>query len=254
MYEFFGVSLSPSSMEQIVERVAKQSVKAGDGPQMIFTINLDHVVKLRKNERFRRAYADAAVVTADGAPICLYARLRRAPIARITGADLFVRLMGSLAPETHRCFFVVSEPSLGQGVVERLITRGFRREQLGFTAPPVRFEANAAASAALAEQIAAFKPTHLFFCLGAPKSEIWCHEHAAQIGDAHVLCAGAAAEFYLGTKKRAPLAMQKSGMEWLWRWAQEPRRLSRRYFMDSWGFLNAVLEDLRQDSGSVRRR
>ena len=49
MYEFFGVSLSPSSMEQIVERVAKQSVRAGDGPQMIFTINLDHVVKLRKN-------------------------------------------------------------------------------------------------------------------------------------------------------------------------------------------------------------
>jgi N-acetylglucosaminyldiphosphoundecaprenol N-acetyl-beta-D-mannosaminyltransferase len=254
MYEFFGVSLSRCSMEQIVERVSKHIVPAGEGPQMIFTINLDHVVKLRKNERFRRAYRHAAVVTADGAPICLYARLRRAPLARITGADLFVRVMGSLAPAEHRCFFVVSDAALGQAVVERLMKRGFRQDQLGFCAPPARFEQNRPASAVLGEQIAAFGPTHLFFCLGAPKSEIWCHEHAAQIGDAYVLCAGAAAEFYLGTKRRAPMVMQKSGLEWLWRWAQEPRRLSRRYFIESWGFFNAVWEDLRTENGSARRR
>lgn len=245
MQEFFGVSLSPCSMEQLVESVSRRRVPEGHGPNMIFTINLDHVVKLRKDEKFRRAYGHASVVTADGTPVYLYAQLRGAQISHVAGADLFVRLMDSLAHARHRCFFVVSENALGQALIERLAKNGFRRDQLAFSAPPPQFEENHVASSGLAEAIAAFRPTHLFFCLGAPKSEIWCDEHAREIGDAHVLCAGASVEFYLGTKRRAPLFMRKAGLEWFWRWAREPRRLSRRYFMDSWGFLNAIRDDLR---------
>jgi N-acetylglucosaminyldiphosphoundecaprenol N-acetyl-beta-D-mannosaminyltransferase len=240
----FGVSLSQHTMEELIEEVSSRRVPPGSGPRMIVTMNLDHVVKLRRDRRFRRAYRKADVVTADGAPIFAYARLRGARISKITGSDLFARLVPRLKPERHRCFFVLSSHELGHAMAEHLVKSGFARDQVAYSVPPFGFEKDCAASDALAEQIGAFAPTHLFFCVGAPKSEIWCHEYARQIGDAHVLCIGAGVEFYLGIKKRAPRLMQNTGLEWLWRWGQEPRRLTQRYFVASWGFAGAIRDDL----------
>ena len=242
--QIFGISLSNDTMEQLVERISSRPIPHGGGPRMIFTMNLDHVVTLRSSEPFRRAYKDAMIVTADGAPIFAYAKLRGARVSRITGADLFARLLPRLDPRSHRCFFVPSEARHGDGLTTRLRQMGFADDQLGYRAPPFGFERDEAASSALADDIAAFAPTHLFFCLGAPKSEIWCCQHAGRIGDAYVLCAGAGAEFFLGAKRRAPRLMRDAGLEWLWRWGQEPRRLSQRYFVRSWGIIGALRDDL----------
>jgi N-acetylglucosaminyldiphosphoundecaprenol N-acetyl-beta-D-mannosaminyltransferase len=240
----FGVSLSQHTMEELVEEISSRPLSPGNGPRMIVTMNLDHVVKLRKNRRFRRAYRKADVVTADGAPIFAYARLRGARISKITGSDLFARLVPRLNPERQRCFFVLSKEEVGRDMVAHLMKKGFARGQLDYCVPPFGFEEDRDASDRLAERIAQFAPTHLFFCVGAPKSEIWCHRYAGQIGDAYVMCIGAGVEFYLGVKKRAPRLMQNTGMEWLWRWGQEPRRLTQRYFVASWGFAGAIRDDL----------
>lgn len=247
--DVFGVSLSSQTMEELLEEIASRRPQKGCGPRMVFTMNLDHVVKLRRNERFRRAYGEADVVTADGTPILVYARLRGAEITKITGSDLFAQLVPRLKPERHRCFFVLSGDELGRGMVEHLVKRGFLREQLAYSAPPLGFEKDRTVSDALAERIARFAPTHLFFCVGAPKSEVWCRDHSGRIGDANVLCVGAGIEFYLGLKKRAPRLMQHAGLEWLWRWGQEPRRLTQRYFIASWGFAGAIRDDLWRPKG-----
>jgi N-acetylglucosaminyldiphosphoundecaprenol N-acetyl-beta-D-mannosaminyltransferase len=246
MQECLGVSFAPCSMDQLVDNLARRPVPEGHGPYTIFTANLDHVVRIRQDEQFREAYSRATIVTADGAPVYAYAKLRGAQVSKIAGADLFARLMSELDPAEHRCFFVLSSDKLGKGMVSHLVERGFPRDQLAHIAPPFGFEKDEAVSAELAEAIVRFRPTHLFFCVGAPKSEIWCDQHADQIGDAYVLCAGASVEFYLGTKQRAPLFMRQAGLEWLWRWTQEPSRLWRRYFVDSWGFLHAIHDDLRR--------
>jgi N-acetylglucosaminyldiphosphoundecaprenol N-acetyl-beta-D-mannosaminyltransferase len=242
--QVFGVALTPATMEQLLDDVS-QTVPVGSGPNMVFTINLDHVVKLRHDEQFRTAYSQARVVTADGAPVVAYARFRGAQVSRITGADLFAALMSRLDAQNNRCFFVLSNEALGEAICGHLRGRGFAPGSVAYAAPPLGFDDEHDASAAVARQIAEFRPTHLFFCLGAPKSEIWCGRHAEEFGDAHVLCVGASAEFYLGTKRRAPPFMRNAGLEWLWRWGQEPRRLSQRYLVSSWGFLGAVRDDLR---------
>jgi N-acetylglucosaminyldiphosphoundecaprenol N-acetyl-beta-D-mannosaminyltransferase len=244
MQECLGVSIAPGSMEQLVERMSSHGVAPGNGPYMVFTANLDHVVKLRSDDQFRSAYRKASVVTADGMPVYAYARMRGANISRIPGSDLFVKLMGRLDPDRHRCFFVLSSADLGQAMVANLASRGFARDRLGYAAPRFGFDRDAAACEALAESIAQFRPTHLFMCVGSPKSEIWCDRYAGHIGDAYVLCCGASVEFFLGAKRRAPVFMRKTGLEWFWRWAQEPGRLSHRYFVESWGFLSAIRDDL----------
>jgi N-acetylglucosaminyldiphosphoundecaprenol N-acetyl-beta-D-mannosaminyltransferase len=231
-------------MEQLVDHMARGSVPRGHGPYMVFTANLDHIVKLRTDDRFRDAYRKADIVTADGMPVYAYARMRGAKVSHIPGSDLFVQLMGSLAPDKHRCFFVLSNPSLGRALVAHLASRGFSRDRLGYIAPRIGFDRDEADCEGLARSIAEFRPTHLFVGVGSPKSEIWCHRYAEHIGDAYVLCCGASVEFYLGAKKRAPMLMRRTGLEWLWRWSQEPRRLSHRYFVASWGFLSAIRDDL----------
>ena len=91
----------------------------------------------------------------------------------------------------------------------------------------------------------------LVLAVGAPKSEVWTFRHANQLGDVNVLCIGAAVEFVTGLKRRSPRWMRRAGLEWLWRVASEPRRLFKRYFMDSFGFMRAIAADRRSHGASV---
>jgi N-acetylglucosaminyldiphosphoundecaprenol N-acetyl-beta-D-mannosaminyltransferase len=78
-------------------------------------------------------------------------------------------------------------------------------------------------------------------CFGCPKQEIWISEHCSALGIPVMIGAGATVDFLAGTMARAPLWMQRSGTEWIFRLAQEPRRLARRYADDLLHFLPAIL-------------
>lgn len=254
MKRVFGIDFSPHSSDQLLAALARPAAPHV-GARAVVTANLDHVVTLARNEDFRSAYASAWAVTADGMPVYLYARLRGVPVpARVTGSDLFADLMQMLAPEAHRCFFVASSQLTADRLAAYLDARGFPPDAVATVVPPFGFDSDAAYSADLARRISEHRPTHLFFGVGAPKSEIWCHRHRDRIGDCYVLCVGAGLDFFAGTKIRAPRWMQKAGFEWFWRFAQEPRRLFRRYFVHSGLFLGAIARDLafpqRQDRRS----
>jgi N-acetylglucosaminyldiphosphoundecaprenol N-acetyl-beta-D-mannosaminyltransferase len=207
-------------------------------------MNLDHVVKLRRLPNFRAAYGRADVVTLDGAPVWLYARLRGLGAPRCAGADLFAALEARLEPGAHRPFFVLSGPQTAGRLAARLEARGFAREALGFATPPLGFEADPLARRTLADAVRAHGATHLVMGLGAPKSELFVDAERARLPDLHALCVGAAPDFVVGVRRRAPKILRRIGLEWAWRIREEPRRLARRYLLDSWGFIPAVLEDL----------
>lgn len=240
--QVFGIAVTSRGIDDLVDEIVRREEPAR---RVIFTMNLDHVVQMRRNPSFRDAYAAADVVTIDGAPVLAYAKARGAMVERITGADLFSRLMPRLDGSGHRLFFVLSSARLCDMMRERLAAFGFAPGQTGFAVPPFGFEHDLQASRQLAHAVRAFGPTHTFVCVGSPKSELWCARHPDALGQSAVLCVGASAEFYLGLKRRAPPAVQRLGLEGLWRWLQEPRRLFRRYFISSWGFCAAVLDDLR---------
>lgn len=241
----FGINFSALDQPALVRRLTDEPPPAGSGMAMVVTANMDHVVNLLRNERFRRAYGTARLATADGAPVALYARLRGAGLpGRVAGPDLFAALMPALSPGRHRPFFVVSREATGEKLAEWLVQRGFSRGAIGTVCPPFGFEKDADRSAELAWAIKAHGTTHLFMGVGSPKSEVWLDDWSHALGDCYGLGIGAGLDYFVGTEERAPSWMREHGLEWFWRWAKEPRRLTRRYATDAALFPLAILRDL----------
>jgi N-acetylglucosaminyldiphosphoundecaprenol N-acetyl-beta-D-mannosaminyltransferase len=245
MKEIFGLTFAVDELASLTARIISEQVPEGTGPRMLVTANVDHIVNLRTRAEFRSAYANAWVRTADGMPVYLYARLRGAAVrSRVTGSDLFAKIFESLNPAIHRVFFMACTEQIGRSLKDLLVRRGFPEESVEFSVPRFGFENDRSYSYMIAAQIRGHRTTHLFVGLGAPKSEIWCHQYGLSFGDCYVLCVGAGLAFYTGHKKRAPKVLQKAGFEWLWRFGQEPHRLFHRYFVKSWSFLGAIADDL----------
>ena len=125
-------------------------------------------------------------------------------------------------------------------------------EVTGTYCPPLGFEHDAAENAKILELIAAGHPDVLVVGLGAPKQELWVHRHRQQIQATVALCVGATIDFLAEHKRRAPLWMQKSGLEWLHRVATEPRRLLTRYARDAWRFPGIVWRQRQRNRRSAR--
>ena len=240
----FGLEISPIGQAELLGEVLDPNPAAG--AKLLATVNVDHVVTLRNDARFRRAYDSAWRITVDGAPVYLYARVVGVPLQeRVTGADLFAELVDKWVPGQHRLFMLVCSQQAATRMTELMKQRGFGEHDLTIEVPPFGFEHDPDFNRALLERINAQRPTHLILGIGAPKSEIWAYEHRDQLGNAFILCVGAAVEFVTGLKKRSPMFLRRIGMEWFWRFATEPRRLFHRYFIRSFGFFLAIVADQR---------
>jgi N-acetylglucosaminyldiphosphoundecaprenol N-acetyl-beta-D-mannosaminyltransferase len=241
----FGIRFAHGGVEQLAQQLASTSVEPGQGVRNLITPNLEHIVQMTRDPRLRQAYDRAWLAIPDGVPVYLYAKLRGEPLAeRVAGSTLFDRLIRLLNAERHRCFFVCPTATVKDFYDHFMAAQGFASDAVRTVVPPFGFDADSELSAVLADDIHDFQPTHVFFGVSSVRSEIWVHRYRELLGDCYVLCVGAALEFTAGIKSRAPTIVQRSGLEWAWRFVHEPRRLFRRYFLDSWVFLRAVRDDL----------
>lgn len=193
------------------------------------TINLDHLVKLRTSDAFRRAYVAQDFVVADGNPIVWLSRLAHRPVSLVPGSDMVLPLAQLAVKAGVKVALVGStEPALQaaalnlQGQVPGL--------QIGLLhAPAMGFDPEGEASAKVLHDIAAQQIGLCFIALGAPKQEAFAargRQLAPQTGFASI---GAGVDFLAGNQTRAPLWVRKIAMEWLWRALSSPRRLIPRY-------------------------
>lgn len=194
------------------------------------TLNLDHLVKLRVNEAFRSAYRSARFLTADGAPVAAMARRDHPTFRRTTGADMLVPLIESAATEGIGVYlFGTSETVLTRLVDILSLKTGGRLKIKGFQAPSANLDVDGPEAAEAIERIRASGAALCFVMLGAPKQELFSQRAV----DAGLRCGfinvGAAGDFLAGSQRRAPIFMQRLGLEWLWRLGSNPRRLGPRY-------------------------
>lgn len=247
-----GVGITSPSLEVAISDTIRLA-KSGT-PSAVFTLNLDHVVKLQRDARFRTAYNHADVVTADGWPIAWIARMQNKAVQRATGADLFLPLVAAAAESQLPIFLFGTSPGVMARVGDDLNLRTEGAIDIaGTLSPSNAFDPEGPEADAAIEKIRRSGAKLCFVALGAPKQELFAM-HARQQGlNCCMVCIGAALDFIAGEQIRAPQFMRDNGLEWAWRLASNPRRLAKRYAESAvmFAYLLAT-EPLRQRSSKSR--
>ena len=232
-----SIWIDPLTFADALSRIAELSGRGG----AVFTPNVDHVVNADRNPALREAYASADLCLADGQWVVWASRVLGTPLpAKISGSDLALPLARRAATDGRSMFLLGGAPGAGEEAARRL-SRETGVRICGVEAPIIDLRAP---DEDLLSRIEAARPGFLLVALGSPKQEIWIHRHRERLRPAVLLGVGATLEFLAGRVRRAPPWISRSGLEWLFRLALEPRRLARRYLVNDPRFLRIVLSTL----------
>jgi N-acetylglucosaminyldiphosphoundecaprenol N-acetyl-beta-D-mannosaminyltransferase len=238
----FGMRIDAVNLNQAVAEVFSWIEKADRRCRFVVTPNVDHAVMFQEDPRLRAAYRSASLVVADGHPVVLASRLLGCPLPqRVAGSDLVPALFARASTDRPlRVFLLGAAPGVAERAARNIEAKCPGVRVVGSYSPPLGFEKDAAENGRILGMIAAAAPDLLVVGLGAPKQELWVHQHRREIRASAAVCAGATIDFLAGEKRRAPRWLQRLGLEWLHRLVTEPRRLVRRYARDAWLFPQLV--------------
>ncbi len=225
--EIGGVGVNLASLDQAVTRICGDAISRRGS--CVFTLNLDHLVKLESDADFAEAYKSATYVSADGAPVVFLARRQGARLKRTAGADLIVPLCKEAARRSIPVYFFGSTHEALEGAAAHLSARFPKLKIAGMEAPPFGFKPRSRAADEAAARIAASGARICMVALGAPGQEIFAARAFKAFPEISYLGIGAALDFLSGRQSRAPEFMQHSGTEWIWRLMGNPRRMAGRY-------------------------
>lgn len=227
--ELLGVPVDVVDLDGAVERVA--ALAAAPGLAQVATANVDFLAQASRQASMRRLLTSCDLVVADGVPLLWMARWSGTPLpGRVNGTDLVHRLLADAAGRRWTVAFLGGEP----GVAERAAA-----EAAGRWGTPVagvwplspEEVADPDASAAVAAEVGAARADLVLVALGGGRQERWIDAHRHLLGAGVAVGVGSALDFVAGSRRRAPLALQRRGLEWAWRLALEPGRLWRRYLV-----------------------
>jgi N-acetylglucosaminyldiphosphoundecaprenol N-acetyl-beta-D-mannosaminyltransferase len=238
----FGFDIDAIGMSEAVEQIYAWIGDRQEGCRFVVTPNVDHAVLFQQHAGLRQAYADAALVLADGMPVVAAARLLGRPLpGRVMGSDLGPAVCAA-AQQHGGCsiFLLGAAPGVAERAAANIVERWPLVRIVGTCSPPLGFERDPAENDRILAKIAEARPDVLIVGLGAPKQELWVQAHRERIAARAALCIGATIDFLAGEKKRAPHWMRRAGLEWLFRLGSEPRRLAARYARDAWIFPRLV--------------
>lgn len=196
---------------------------------MLATLNLDHLVKLRRSGSFRRAYLAADIVVADGNPVVWLSRLAGKPVSLAPGSEL----VGPLAAAAARrglpvALYGATQDSLDAAAARLEASHPGLRVALAL-APPFGLDPEGPQAEADALAIERSGARLCFVALGAPKQEIFAARAALLAPACGFAAIGAGLDFIAGAQRRAPQWARRLAMEWLWRLLGDPRRFASRY-------------------------
>ena len=230
-------------MAGAIEKVIAQSHYTGG---YVCFANTHVVVMAREDPRIREVINRSFMTLPDGKPVYLAGRLRGiTSIEHIPGPDFFLEVLAFRREPRLRHYFYGGKPEILESLMENLKSRFPQAEIVGGESPPFR-ELTQEEITAVTERIRLLRPDIIWVGLGAPKQEFWMASHWEAFRPAVLLGVGAAFDFYSGAIKRAPVWMQKAGLEWLHRLLSEPGRLWKRYIYTNSMFLFYSLADILQ--------
>lgn len=180
---------------------------------------------------FKEALDSADAVVPDGMPLIWLGRLRGLRLnRRVYGPELMLAFCKETAGEGYRHFFYGGRAGVPESLALALQSEIPNLQVAGTLSPPFR-PLTSQEDAEVVAAINAANPEVLWVGLGTPKQEIWMNQHRGRLRVPVVVTVGAAFDINSGLKEQAPAWMRENGLEWLFRLAQEPKRLWRRYIV-----------------------
>ena len=221
-FRFGQLSLDPLTLEAASDWISNRASE--DEPCMVVTSNINHLRLAEVDGRFRTLVRDSELNVADGWPLVLASRLLGNPVpGRVAGIDLVKRV---LASDTRLRIAILGGAS---GAADELARRLRDRHDIVLIDPltPGTWESDDAI-AALGTAVRAAAPNLVLIGIGPPRQEILA-EALRPFVSGPIICCGCTIEVLAGLRRRAPLWVQKLGLEWAFRLVHEPRRLAARY-------------------------
>lgn len=199
----------------------------------VVTPNVDHIVQLENDSELQEVYKKANLILTDGKPLIWISNYYKTPIKeKVSGSDLFPLLCQMAEKKGYKMFFLGAAEGVAMRAATNLKKRYSNLEVTGVYSPPLGFEKDEEEVEKIIQMIIKSDVDILIVGLGAPKQEKFIFKYHNKLKVPISLGLGASLDFEAGNVKRAPKWMQKSGLEWLFRITQDPRRMFKRYVID----------------------
>ncbi|HEX2862081.1 MAG TPA: WecB/TagA/CpsF family glycosyltransferase [Lacunisphaera sp.] len=230
-FNVLGTGVSALSLEQARDLVL--TARAGTPLGYICCATAYNVNLARADTALRAAYNRSFLTTPDGMPLVWLGRSHgHRDITRVYGPDLMEAVCAAGRAPGLRHFFYGGEPGVAEQLREKFLARFPGVQVVGTVTPPFR-ELTEIELSTLRATVAAARPDVLWVGLSSPKQEHFMAAHAAALEAGLLIGVGAAFDFLSGRVPQAPRWMQRNGLEWCHRLCTEPRRLWKRYLVQS---------------------
>lgn len=211
-----------------IEKMIKQEKKS-----YIVAVNVDVIIKIEEDQKLKQITDEADLTLVDGKPLIWISKMKKNPIKeKISGSDLVPKVCELAAKKNYSIFILGGKEGIANQAKEKLEIKHPNINIVGTYSPPMGFEANEKELNKINKMISKVKPDLLIVCFGCPKQEKWIYDNINKYEANVSICAGATVDFLAGNVKRAPKWMSNHGLEWFYRFMQEPKRLFKRYFID----------------------
>jgi N-acetylglucosaminyldiphosphoundecaprenol N-acetyl-beta-D-mannosaminyltransferase len=220
------------SREQAIGRIT-ESAKGG----CVLTPNLQHLREYNRSHAVRSAFERCELVVADGTPLIWASRLQGSPLPeRIAGSDLIWSLSEATAGRSRTVFLLGGAPGTAKQAAAVLEEKNPGLQVAGTHCPPLGFEHSPQKLNELESAVRRAKPDLVYIGLPLSKQLLVMEALRQVVPAAWLVGLGVSFSFVTGEIDRAPAWMQRVGFEWLYRLAQEPARLGRRYLLEGLPF------------------
>jgi N-acetylglucosaminyldiphosphoundecaprenol N-acetyl-beta-D-mannosaminyltransferase len=247
-----GVAVDNLTMEEVLETVEAKIAEGGF--HQIATANVDFIINSIHDEELYETLARCDLVLADGLPLVWASRLLGTGLKeRVTGVDLVPRLARLSAQRGYRIFLLGADEESSAGTAAWM-ERNFPGICIAGRYCPEYLPLEEMDHEEILSRIEMAKPEILLVAFGNPKQEKWLTMHRQRLEVPVCIGVGGTFDFLSGRLSRAPVWMQESGTEWLYRTIQEPSRLAKRYFSNAVGLLRYLPVQLAAMAMQGKRR
>ncbi len=222
-----GVRVSAIDLPMAVEEVERWIVAREQN--YVAVTGAHGVIECQRDPDLRRIHNQSGLTTPDGMPVVWACRRAGAKwVSRVYGPDLMLALCDRAARQGWTSYFYGGGAGVPEQLANRLVRRFPELKVVGTYSPPFR-PLTEDEDQQVVDNLNRADPDLLWVGLSTPKQERWMDGHMGRVSARALLGVGAAFDIHAGLVRQAPVWMQKSGLEWMYRVCQEPRRLGPRY-------------------------